>query len=102
MGFLINLLIVILAAVVGLAFHIRNDALVTVDYYAGSVQWPLSWALGAALGVGFVLGCLACFGSIFRLKRIVRTLGKRVDAAHREIASLKAARAVSPQTADVS
>jgi uncharacterized integral membrane protein len=97
-----NLVIVTLAAIVGLLFHIRNDALVTVDYYLGSIEWPLSWALGAALLLGVALGCAACLGSVVRLKRLVRALNKRNAAANREIATLKADRTVTRQTGDVS
>ena len=54
-----RILLVILALVLGLAFHSRNHQPVTLDFYTRSFDVPLSWAVVAALAVGAALGALA-------------------------------------------
>lgn len=65
----IKLIIVLACMAVGLAFHLRNDDLVTLDYLLGKQEFYLSVWLLAALAAGACLGFLAGVPLILRLKR---------------------------------
>ena len=47
----------------------RNGELVTVDYYFGRSELPLSLALAGALFLGALLGVLACLPRMVALRR---------------------------------
>lgn len=72
-------LILILAIVLtGLALHLQNDQPVTLGYYLGAVELPLSLVLVLALILGAALGALASLPLIFRLRRQRRGLEKQL------------------------
>lgn len=62
-------LLVLAIVLLGLTFHLRNGELVTVDYYFGSSELPLSLALAGALFLGALLGVLACLPRMVALRR---------------------------------
>ena len=62
-------LLVLAVVLLGLTFHLRNGELVTVDYYFGSSELPLSLALAGALFLGALLGVLACLPRMVALRR---------------------------------
>ena len=82
--------IALLVAIIGLAFHVRNKQQIVLDYFAGSVSVELSLLLVGALVGGVALGALAMTSTVLRLKREVRRLNRRQQAASRELASLRA------------
>jgi len=53
----------------GLAFHIKNDQPVTLDFYVRSIDVPLSWVVVAAFSVGSILGLIVMLNNILRLQR---------------------------------
>ena len=65
----LNSVVAVLFAVLGLALNARNHAPVTVDFYAGAIELPLSVLLVAALAVGATLGALAMLPGRLRLVR---------------------------------
>jgi len=82
--------VALLFAVLGLALHARNHSPVTVDFYAGATELPLSLLLVAALVLGVALGALAMLPGrrrlarrIYRLERDRRTLTSTPPAAKR-------------------
>ncbi len=79
----------ILMALAGLAFHVRNDQEIVLNYYAGSLHAELSIVVVGALAVGAVLGVMAMTATVVRLKREIRRLAKRNDIATRELSSLR-------------
>ena len=74
----------------GLAFHIKNDAPVTLDFYVRTVDIPLSWVVVIAFSVGAVLGLVVMLNSIVRLQREIRRLRKKHEMATKEIVNLRA------------
>ena len=61
-------LLVLAVVLLGLTFHLRNGELVTVNYYFGSNELPLSLALAGALFLGALLGVLACLPRMVALR----------------------------------
>lgn len=80
----------IVVGVCGLAFSVRNDQPIVLDYFGGNVELELSHALVGALVAGAVLGMLAMTAKVLRLKREVRRLARRNELATRELTSLRA------------
>lgn len=87
---LIYLLIAVLVALTGLAFHIRNKQDIALDYFAGTVTVELSLVVVASLVLGVLLGALVMASSVLRLKTEIRRLKRRQQIAGRELASLRA------------
>lgn len=87
---LIYLLIAVLVALAGLAFHIRNKQDIVLDYFAGTVTIELSLVVVASLVLGVLLGVLVTASSVLRLKAEIRRLKRRQQIAGRELASLRA------------
>lgn len=74
----IKLIIVLACIAVGLAFHLRNNHLVTLDYLLGKQEFYLSVWLLAALAAGVCLGFLAGLPWILRLKRHNHRLARQL------------------------
>ncbi len=77
---IVRLALILLVVVAGLAFHVRNDQLVVVDFYLGNYEIPLSLALAIALLGGAVLGVLSGLPSWLKLKRAKSRLGRQLKA----------------------
>lgn len=74
--FLILLLILVLA---GIFLGGRNARIVTIDYYAGTMELTLAVALLLAFTLGMVLGAVAVWlGSVVRLKVSNRRLRREL------------------------
>lgn len=86
----LQVLFVVLIAALGLAFHIRNDQPVELDFYANVVEVPLSWALVGAFSCGALLGILVMLNSLLRLRNEKRRITKQHDLAAEEILNLRA------------
>lgn len=71
---LLSLLILTLAALLGIGFSVLNATPVLVRYYVGTAELPLSALLLGVLAVGLFLGWLASLPSFFKLKLEVRRL----------------------------
>ena len=84
------LLLAVLVALVGFAFHVRNKQTIVLDYFAGTVTFELSLVVVGALVLGALLGALAMASTILRLKTELRRLKRRQLIAGRELASLRA------------
>ncbi|MBK6658701.1 MAG: LapA family protein [Proteobacteria bacterium] len=87
---LIYLLVAVLVALAGLAFHIRNKQDIVLDYFAGTVTVELSLVVVASLVAGVLLGALVTASTVLRLKAEIRRLKRRQQIAGRELASLRA------------
>jgi putative membrane protein len=84
------LLLAVLIALIGLAFHVRNKKTIVLDYFAGAVSVELSLIVVGAMVLGALLGALAMASSVLHLKTEVRRLKRRQLIAGRELASLRA------------
>ena len=76
--FYVKLALILLVVLLGLAFHLRNDQLVVVDFYLGSFEIPLSLALALTLLSGAVLGVLAGLPTWLKLKRDNARFGRQI------------------------
>ena len=70
--------LVLLVVLLGLAFHLRNEQLVVIDFYLRSFELPLSLALAVTLLAGTVLGVMAGLPAWLRLKRDKAKLGRQL------------------------
>ena len=84
-GILISLAIIIL----GVGFAIKNAAPVTVYYYIGTKQLPLSLLLMLTFGTGLIIGCLILSISLIRLRTNLRRTKKKLRVAEQEINNLR-------------
>jgi uncharacterized integral membrane protein len=74
----------------GLAFHIKNDLPVTLDFYVWSRDIPLSWVVVITFSAGAILGLMVMLNNILRLQREIRRLTKKHEMATKEIVNLRA------------
>ena len=73
-----KIVLVLIVILIGLAFHLRNEQLVVIDYYLGNNEMPLSLALVVALFIGAVLGVLSGLPILIKLKRDKAKLGRQL------------------------
>ena len=78
--FIVKLALVLLVVLIGLAFHVRNDQLIVVDYYLASHEIPLSLALAIALLGGAILGVLSGLPSWLKLKHDKAKFSRQLKA----------------------
>ena len=72
--------LILLVVVAGLAFHVRNDQLIVVDFYIRNFEIPLSLALAIALLGGAILAVLCGLPSWLKLKHDKAKLGRQLKA----------------------
>lgn len=84
MSSIIRLILILAVVLSGLALHLQNDQPVTLGYYLGAVELPLSLALVLALILGAALGALAGLPLILRLRGQRRGLEKQLKNSARE------------------
>ncbi len=75
--------------VTGLAFHLANDQLVTLNYYLGSIDMPVSLILVLTICIGAVMGILACVPIYLRLKKENIRLNRQVMVSEKELNNLR-------------
>ena len=78
----IFLLVIVL---VGLELHVKNPHLVTVDYYLGTVQLPVSLLIACMLLLGAVLGVLVNLGVVVRLRRKIGELKRSLKSVDQKL-----------------
>ena len=78
MMFYVKLALLLLVVLLGLAFHLRNEQLVIIDFYIGSFELPLSLALALTLLAGALLAVIAGLPKWLALKRDKSKLGKQL------------------------
>lgn len=85
----IGILFFIIIAIIGIAFSVLNADPVTLNYYTGSAETPLSLALVCALGLGALLGVIASTTVILRMKREISKLRRERKSTEKEIMNLR-------------
>lgn len=73
----------------GAAFSAINTGPVTINYYLGTLDIPLSAVIISSLVSGILLGALAIFVSTLRLRYENRRLQKKLEITDQEINSLR-------------
>lgn len=87
---IINSIIILFIIILGISFAILNGELVTVHYYIGIKQIPLSLVMALTFSFGLMIGLLITIFYIFRLKTEKYRLKKRLKIADQEIENLRA------------
>ena len=86
---IIRLVLLVLVAVLGLAFAVLNAGQVELNYSLGVWQAPLSLILVLAFTLGAMFGVIACLGMLFAAKREHRRLRKVLKLSEQEVTNLR-------------
>ncbi len=78
--YIILSLFLLFILILGLEVYAKNQQLVTLDYYVGSIAAPLSFFLTGALVIGVLLGYLVDWAMRRRLRRKIRDLRRSLEA----------------------
>ena len=93
MTFILKLIFIIVVLLLGLAFHVKNHQLVTLNYYIGEIQLPFSIIIILMICVGVFLGILVSIPIIIRNKKFCNRLEKEIKKREKEINNLR----ITPQ-----
>ena len=86
----IKIILLLLLMFLGGVMATLNSETVTLNYYFGSHELPLSIVLVGAVALGAVLGILASLGGLFRLKRQNSELRRQSRIVSQEVKNLRA------------
>ena len=86
---ILKFLLFITVILIGIAIHLRNDQIVTLDMYLGVVELPFSVFLVCALIVGAVLGVMATLPAILKLGREKSRLLTQIKLSEKELDTLR-------------
>ena len=84
-----RLILVLAVLLFGLAFHLKNNQLITLDYYFGAIELPVSLVVVLILILGALLGVLASLPIIIKLKQQKLKLEKQIKNSEKEINNLR-------------
>ena len=86
---LVKLIIFLFFLIVGAAFAILNSGMVTLDYYFGFIELPLSIVLIAFMSFGALLGIFACSSLMLKLKHENNGLKRQANIVKEEVKNLR-------------
>ena len=81
--------IALIVIIFGIVFAVLNAEEVTLNYYLGSVELPLSLVLVLAMILGALLGIFASLSLIIGSRRNASKLKRSVEVAEKEIVNLR-------------
>ena len=84
---LVNMLLLITLIVLGLSFAVLNADPVTLNYYFGNKQIPLSMIVVVALATGAVIGVLVSMGILLRQKQQTFRLRRQLKQVEKHATS---------------
>ena len=84
-----RLILVLAVLLFGLAFHLKNNQLIELNYYVGAIEVSLSLMVVLVLCLGALLGVLASMPIIIKLKRQKMKLEKQIRNSEKEINNLR-------------
>lgn len=84
-----KLIVVFAILLSGLAFHLKNNQMIELNYYVGVLDMPLSWLVVIILFIGAILGILASLPMIIKLKSQKLKLEKQIKNSEKEINNLR-------------
>lgn len=84
-----KLILVFVILLVGLAFHLKNNQPIELNYYLDVINLPLSWLVVIILFIGAMLGVLSSLPIIIKLKRDKLRLEKQIKNSEKEINNLR-------------
>lgn len=86
---ILSLGILLIVLLLGLSFAVLNSGTITVNYYMGEREIPLSVALVLALVLGALLGILSALGVILRQRTRISRLNRAVTMTEKEVMNLR-------------
>ena len=89
MGRLLGFLFLVVLVVLGLSFAVLNAQSVSLNYYFGYRDIPLSMVVVLSLAVGAVIGVLVSAGLILRMKAQTRQLRRKLRNAEKDSDQLR-------------
>lgn len=89
MGRLLGFLFLVALVVVGLSFAVLNSQPVSLNYYFGYRDIPLSMIVVLSLAAGAVIGVLVSAGLIIKLKAQTGQLRRRLRNAEKDSDQLR-------------
>lgn len=84
-----RLILVLAILLLGLIFHLKNNQMIELNYYLGSIELSLSLLVVLILCIGSFLGVMASLPIIIRLKRSQMKLQKQIQNSEKEINNLR-------------
>lgn len=84
-----KLILVFVILLIGLAFHLKNNQPIELNYYIDVINLPLSWLVVIILFVGSIMGVLSSLPIIIKLKRDKLRLEKQIKNSEKEINNLR-------------
>ncbi len=82
---LVSFIVLLFVLIIGIYFGLLNADPVSVNYYFGTYEMPLSLLLVATLLIGALLGAVASIGIIFRMRKRISNLKREVSKQGREL-----------------
>jgi putative membrane protein len=89
MGRLLGFLFLVVLVVLGLSFAVLNAQSVSLNYYFGFREIPLSMIVVLSLAAGAVIGVLVSAGLILRMKAQTRQLRRKLRNAEKDSDQLR-------------
>jgi lipopolysaccharide assembly protein A len=89
MGRLLGFLFLVVLIVLGLSFAVLNAQVVSLNYYFGYRDIPLSMVVVLSLAAGAVIGVLVSAGLILRMKAQARQLRRKLRNAEKDSDQLR-------------
>ncbi len=86
---ILSLAILLIVLLLGLSFAVLNADSISINYYLGEQEIPLSIALVLALVLGALLGILASLSVILRQRTRISMLNRTVTMTEKEITNLR-------------
>ncbi len=86
---IIFLVIFLLVSVVGLSFALMNAETVTLSYYFGTIEAPLSIVVVISIALGALLGVSTSMVMVLGLKQEIARLRRSVKVTEKEVANLR-------------
>ncbi len=84
-----NVIIIVFAFLLGLAFTMLNAAPVSIEYYFGTTAIPLSLLVVGGFSLGAFLGLAASVGMILKARREQSRLRKKIEHTEKELSNLR-------------
>jgi putative membrane protein len=72
-----------------LAVHLRNDQLVTFNYYLGTLDLPFSLFIVISICIGAILGMVAIMPNLIKLVREKSRLASKIRLTEKELDTLR-------------
>lgn len=87
---LMRLLIVVIVGAVGIIFAQLNSSPVELNYYSGSIEYPLAAVMLIAFLIGVLAGVLPILKTFLKSKREISKLRRTVNKTEKELYNLRA------------